>query len=171
MTNRRRITLRGAITMGLLASLLHLVACDQTRIEKLEEGIATEADVRAQFGQPENIWDGEGGVRIFEYNRQPAGSTNYMIGIGSDGKMVSLRQVLTPANFSKIQPGMMMEEVRMRLGKPAKVQRFALSRETFYDWNYVDPNLHSGKIFSAVFNDDMRVIRTQSVDNVYEQGK
>ncbi len=47
------------IFMGLFASMLALVGCDQQRIIELEEGVATEADVRAKFGEPEKIWDGE----------------------------------------------------------------------------------------------------------------
>ena len=69
-----------------LPALLALHGCDPQRIAQLEEGISTEADVRAKFGPPENIWDGPGGERIFEYNRQPAGQKNYMISIGPDGK-------------------------------------------------------------------------------------
>ncbi|NTV87591.1 MAG: outer membrane protein assembly factor BamE, partial [Burkholderiaceae bacterium] len=57
---------------GLLA-LFVLVACDDRRISELEEGVATEADVRAKFGEPEKVWDAPGGGRTFEYNRQPAG--------------------------------------------------------------------------------------------------
>lgn len=167
----KRMLSRGMVTMGLITALFSLVGCDSERIQKLEEGISTEADVRAQFGNPENVWDGEGGVRIYEFNRQPEGSTNYMIGIGPDGKMVSLRQVLTPANFAKVQPGMAMEDVRKLLGKPAKVQRYDLKRETHFDWNYTEPNLQQAKVFTAVFDQDMRVLRTQSVDRMYEQGK
>ena len=37
-------------------STLLLAACDPQRIDALEEGVATEADVRKQFGEPEKIW-------------------------------------------------------------------------------------------------------------------
>ena len=52
--------------MGLMSALLALVACDNQRISELEEGVATEADVRARFGEPEKIWDAPGGGRTFE---------------------------------------------------------------------------------------------------------
>ena len=99
--------------------------------------------MRAKFGEPEKIWDGKGkgkgkgkggGIRVFEYNRQPAGSTNCMVFIGPDGKMRALRQVLRPQNFAKIEPGMRMEDVGIMLGKPAKISRFAPSKDTHYDW-------------------------------------
>jgi len=118
----------------LFVALGALVAgCDQNRIGKLEEGVSTEADVRAQFGQPENIWDEPGGARTLEYNRNPAGHQNYMVTIGPGGTMTSLRQVLTPANFARVQPGMPMEHVRRMLGKPAKTTPFPLKGGTYGD--------------------------------------
>ncbi len=147
------------VAAGLLGLLLS--ACDPQRIESLEEGVATEADVRAKFGEPEKIWDAPGGGRTFEYSRQPAGHRNYMITIGPDGKMSALRQVLTPENFAKVQPGMMMEDVRKMLGKPMKVTPYELKREIAYDWRYLNaPN--TSMVFTVVFNPDYRVLRSGS---------
>lgn len=152
-------------------ALLGLFGCDQQRISELEEGVSTEADVRARFGEPEKIWDGEGAVRIFEYSRQPNGTDNYMISIGADGKMSALRQVLTPRNFEKVVPGMMMEDVRKMLGRPAKVTTYALKNQTHYDWHWMDPPT-SSKLFTVVFNSDMRVVSSGSTDYpMYEGGK
>ena len=160
-TSIQKVLLRGAV-MGLLASMLALVGCDQQRIIELEEGIATEADVRAKFGEPEKVWDGEGGIRIFEYNRQPSGHRNYMISIGTDGKMTSLRQVLTPQNFAKVQPGMMMEDVRKLLGKPMRVVPYELKKETYYNWRYLEDSGNKSMIFSAVMDSNLKVLRTES---------
>ena len=160
-TSIQKVLLRGAV-MGLLASMLAIVGCDQQRIIELEEGIATEADVRAKFGEPEKIWDGEGGIRIFEYNRQPSGHRNYMISIGTDGKMTSLRQVLTPQNFAKVQPGMMMEDVRKLLGKPLRVVPYELKKETYYNWRYLEDSGNKSMIFSAVMDSNFKVLRTES---------
>ena len=144
------------------ALLLALAGCDQQAIKELEEGVSTEADVRARFGEPEKIWDAPDGGRTFEYNRQPAGHRNYMITIGTDGKMSALRQVLTPQNFAKVQPGMMMEEVRKMLGKPARITPFELQGEVAYDWRYLEPpNTHM--VFTVYFDRDYRVLRTGSV--------
>jgi len=148
--------------MGLLAALLGLVGCDPQRINELEEGVATEADVRAKFGQPENIWDGPDGARVFEYNRQPAGHRNYQITIGPDGKMSALRQVLTPENFARVQPGMTMEAVRRMLGRPMKTTPFDLKREVHYDWRYLEPP-NTSMVFTVVFDRDLRVLRTGSM--------
>jgi hypothetical protein len=144
-----------------LSLVLALTGCDQQRIEGLEEGVATEADVRAKFGEPEQVWDGENGERIFEYNRQPSGHRNYMISIGTDGRMTALRQVLTPENFATIKPGMMMEEVRKKLGKPMRVIPYALKQETYYNWRYLEDSGNTSVIFSVVMDKDLRVLRTE----------
>ncbi len=158
-----RALIKKVVLMGLLTSLLGLVGCDPQRISELEEGVSSEADVRARFGEPERVWDGVNGVRIFEYNRQPAGHKNYMISIGIDGKMASLRQVLTPENFAKIQPGMMMEDVRKMLGKPMKVVPYELKQETYYNYRYLVDQNNTSMVFSAVMNADMRVLRTETM--------
>jgi len=145
---------------GLAAIMLLAAGCDPQRIKELEEGVSTEADVRQRFGEPENVWDAPNG-RILEYNRQPQGQKNYMITIGADGKMSALRQVLTPENFAKVRPGMPMEELRRLLGKPAKVTPYALKRETEWDWRWVQPP-NSPMVFTAVLNDDQRVVRSGS---------
>jgi hypothetical protein len=145
--------------MGLMATLLSVIGCDPQRIQELEEGVATEADVRAKFGEPEKIWDGSGDTRIFEYNRQPQGMRNYMISIGPDGKMSALRQVLTPENFARVQPGMPMEDVRRMLGKPAKIMTFDLKKETAWDWRFLQPP-GTSMIFTVYVNPDQYVVRT-----------
>ena len=104
---------RTIAAIGLLSFFVGLTGCDQQRISELEEGVSTEADVRSRFGEPEKIWEASDmagtplpratlavvaapGARTFEYNRQPAGTVNYMITLGPDGKMSALRQVLSP---------------------------------------------------------------------------
>lgn len=153
-----------SLCLTVAVAALFATACDSQRIAELEEGVASEGDVKMKFGEPEKVWGGENGARIFEYNRQPAGAKNYMITIGPDGKMTALRQVLAPHVFAKIEPGMPMETVRKMLGKPMKITPFELKKVWHYDWRYMDgPNTSDTKIFTVVFNSDLRVLSTESV--------
>ena len=145
---------------GAVVAALALVACDQQRINELEEGLSTEADVRDRFGTPDHVWDEGGGAHTLEYNRQPAGERNYMVTIGPDGKMSALRQVLTPENFARITPGMDMALVRRSLGKPAKITPYRLSGETHHDWRFAEPP-NIPKVFTVVTKDGSTVLRTQ----------
>ena len=155
---------RQGFWIALLVAAATLAGCDAKNISELEEGVSTDADVRERFGAPEAVWDGEDGAQIYEYNRQPEGHVNYMITIGPDGRMAALRQVLTERNFARVLPGMAMEEVRRMLGKPMKITTYDLKRETHYDWRYMDGvNQSDSKVFTAVFDRDLRVIRTMSM--------
>ena len=171
---------RTIAAIGLLSFFVSLTGCDQQRISELEEGVALEADVRTRFGEPEKIWDAQDmastplpratlavvaapGARTFEYNRQPAGNVNYMITIGPDGKMSSLRQVLSPQNFKLVLPGMSVEQVRKLLGKPMKITPYALKQQTEYDWRYAGSPT-APYIFTTVFDADLRVVSTGSAE-------
>ena len=146
-------------------ALAVLAGCDPQRISELEPGRSTEVDVRDRFGVPDNVWDEGGGARTLEYNRQPAGQRNYMITIGADGKMSALRQVLTPENFARITPGMEMQEVRRRLGKPAKITPYALSGETHHDWRFLEPPT-TPLVFSVITTDGRSVARTMTTPDM-----
>lgn len=149
----------GLKALGGAISLLALLACDPQLISELEEGVSTEADVRSRFGEPERVWDGPGGERIYEYNRQPSGHKNYMISISPGGRMTALRQVLHPANFAKVQAGMPIDEVRRMLGKQMKTTPYQLRQETAWDWRYMEPP-NTSMVFTAWVGPDMKVLRT-----------
>lgn len=143
-----------------LSCLATLVGCDAQRISELQPGVSTEADVRDRFGVPENTWNEADGGRTLEYNRQPAGSENFMITLTADGRLVGVRQVLTPENFARVQPGMDMGDVRRLLGKPAKTMRYDLSGETHLDWRFqAGPNTR--KVFTVITRDGRSVQSTQ----------
>ena len=149
---------------SLLAVLTLLAGCDEQRIRELEEGVSTEQDVRARFGEPEQVWQEADGSRTLEYNRQPAGRRNYMITIGTDGKMSALRQVLAPHHFAKVQPGMTQEQVRRLLGKPGKQVTYELKQETEWDWNWGDGT--RDMIFTVVFGPDGVVRKAYSAEKL-----
>lgn len=153
---------RWAAAAGLAAVLL-LAGCDAERIAKLQEGVATEADVRQQFGAPAAVFDEPDGSRTFDYPRQPEGAVNYLITIGPDGRMSALRQVLTPRNFERVQPGMTADQVRRLLGQPAKQQTYTLKQQTEWDWRWRDGQ--QPKVFNVVFDADMKVLRSAVMDD------
>ncbi len=157
-----RTSLRPVLACLLVAAAL--VACDARRIEKLQEGESTEADVRQQFGEPKLIVEKADGSKVLEYPRQPAGWTNYAIVIGPDGRLVALRQLLTPANFAEVAPGMAQLDVRSRLGEPARERQYAMKPdETVWQWRFVDHNRK--KVFSVTFDRDRRVLSTETAED------
>ena len=60
--------------MGWWSVVLGLLGCDGPRIAALEEGVSTEAQVRAQFGEPEQVWDGEDLPELELLRGRPSGS-------------------------------------------------------------------------------------------------
>jgi hypothetical protein len=163
-----RLNLKGIVMASLIGSLFALVGCDQQKIAKLEEGVATEADVKKQFGEPGATYNETDGSKTFEYSRQPEGQVAYMITIGADGKMSALRQVLKPAEFAKITPGIDKTQVRRLLGKPGKTAKFDLKPdEEHWDWRWLDGQVP--KLFSVLFDKDGKVMSSSVADDVRAQ--
>ena len=169
--------LRGGLAMAfarwggvLWAAAVLLAGCDEKRVEKLEEGVSTEVQVRQQFGEPVTITTAADGSRSFEYPRQPEGWTNYLITIGPDGKMSSLRQLLTEDNFARVTPGLTQLQVRALLGRPAKTWHFDLKNEDVWDWRFKYRN-NDSKLFSATFAADGKVTATATTDDIREGGR
>jgi outer membrane protein assembly factor BamE (lipoprotein component of BamABCDE complex) len=147
---------------------LTLAACDPQRVEKLEEGVATEAQVRQQFGEPAQIVAEPDGSRLFEYPRQPEGWTNYAIRIGPDGRMSSLRQLLNEDNFARATPGLSGMQARVLLGRPAEIKHYDLRNEVVMSWRFKQRGQDS-KLFTATFEGG-KLVSTAIVDDPRAQG-
>lgn len=159
---------RAILSVSLIGSLLALIGCDQQKIARLEEGVATEGDVRKQFGEPQATYNEADGAKTFEYSRQPEGQVAWMITIGVDGKMSALRQVLKPTEFAKVMPGLDKAQVRRLLGKPAKTAKYDLKPdEEHWDWRWLDGQLP--KLFSVTFDRDGKVAGTAIADDTRAQ--
>ncbi len=149
-----------ALCLGAL--VWSLAACD--RAGKLEEGVSTEVQVRKEFGDPVTITVEADGTRTFDYPRQPEGWANWVIKIGADGKVTSIRQLVTPDNFAKVKPGLTQLEVRSILGRPANMQKFALKKEEVWDWRFKQ-NGQESKMFSVTFDAAGKVTGTGIADD------
>ena len=150
---------RLGVWLLVLSALMMAYGCDQKKIAELEEGVATEADVRAKFGEPAAVYNEDKGARTFEYPRQPEGQVNYMITIGADGKMSALRQVVKETTFAKVVPGMDKTQLRRLLGRPAKTQMYELKQEEVWDWRYRHENNES-RLFSVTMDKNGVVLST-----------
>ena len=156
--------MRLALTALWVAAALLTTGCDERRAAKLEEGLSTEADVRQQFGDPTQITERADGSKVFAYPRQPEGTTNIEITIGADGKMSALRQLLTAANFAKVQPGMDQAAVRGLLGRHAKAVRYAMKPdEEIWHWQFLDGQ--AKKVFEVRFDRENKVLSTTIADD------
>jgi len=136
--------------VGMAAVALWLAGCEPQRADKLTEDVSTEDDVKRLFGQPKTVTIAPDGSRTLDYPRQPEGYANYVMVIGPNGKLSSLRQLLNPDNFAKVQPGMDSVAVHKILGPHARERRFDLKKETLIEWRFRDGQ--DAKLFGVTFD-------------------
>jgi hypothetical protein len=154
MGSKRGLLAAAAMTAA-LGSLLGMAGCEPQRADLLAEDVSTEDDVRKVFGEPRTVTVGADGSRTLEYPKQPEGYANYVMVIGANGKLASLRQLLNPDNFAKVVPGMTRDEVRQLLGRHAREQRYDLKKETVVEWRFREGQ--DAKIFGVTFDETGKV--------------
>lgn len=144
-----------------LVLALGLAGCEPQRAEKLVEDVSTEADVKRLFGEPKTVTIAADGTRTLDYPKQPEGYANYVMVIGPDGKLKSLRQLLNPDNFAKVQPGMDREAVIKLLGPFARERRFDLKKQTLVEWRFRESQ--ETRLFGVTFDEAGKVVSTATV--------
>ena len=79
------------------------------------------------------------------------------------------RKRLQPENFDKIKAGMLEMEVIQILGKPHQMVTYPLKpNEQYYHWRWRNSS-NEAMIFSAVFDADKVVIRTENMRDLHQE--
>ena len=131
MTPATSRIVRGAAAALLLGSL---AACAIVRPPAALPAGTPIAEARGAFGGASGEYAlPDGGTRL-EFRQGSFGRQTYMLDFDAGGRLVATRQVLTPATFATITPGMDQDEVLARIGRPAFV--FPVGWQQLQVWNY-----------------------------------
>ncbi|WGS51305.1 outer membrane protein assembly factor BamE [Paraburkholderia sp. D15] len=147
-----------------LKAFFNAVKPDALLLKDMTPGVTTEAQIRDQMGKPETERTFTDGSKRFEYPRGPEGLNTYMVDIDSSGKLQSITQVLTAANFAKIHVGMSEDEVRRLLGKPGQVAVYPLKPETVWSWKWREGGVTQEGFFNVHFDQFHKVYTTSRSD-------
>jgi hypothetical protein len=146
------LTLASVFTLSLSLSACNQDGTPQQQVfeDRLAPGVSTEGEVRLIYGAPSMVWEEEGGTRMLEFVKGPAGHRTFMIQIGADGKLKSVEQVLKPAMFMKVVQGMSQDQVRRLIGAPGKKVPFPAMGETGWYFRYLEGT--ESRYFVVQFN-------------------
>jgi hypothetical protein len=115
-----RSNVRSSAVLTLAASTL-LAACTTYGPGNLRAG-QSEADVRARLGEPTERASLPGGGTRLDFARGPFGQHTYRVELDATGRIASIGQLLTEANFATVRPNMAAAEARERLGRPSETR-------------------------------------------------
>ena len=106
---------------SLAVAVLLMAGCAFTAVQP---GMSRE-DVISHYGTPSRVLPLGEGTRL-QYSGQPAGQTAVMVDLDAAGKVIRAREVLTLAEFSKIEVGKWTRaDVEREFGRPARMDRVA----------------------------------------------
>jgi hypothetical protein len=146
--------------IALLSSML-LAACASYSGSSLKPGEARLEDVQALMGAPALRWqDPDGSVQL-AYPRGPIGYHTFMVTLGPDGRLQSITNVLEPAGFARIRPGMTKDQVLRVLGPPNYnlTVYFKARDELVWDWRFCS-DLGAASRFQVLFDNTLGTVRS-----------
>lgn len=86
---------------------------------------ASREEVIALYGKPSREVPLPPGSRL-QYSRQPSGHSAVMVDLDATGRVVAVRQVMSPADFARVVPGQWTRaDTEREFGRPAFVDQVA----------------------------------------------
>jgi hypothetical protein len=123
---------------AVLCAALLFAGCGTYGPGKLQPG-QTEADARAELGEPtQRSTLPNGGTRL-DYARGPMGRHTWRVELDAQGRVVSIEQLLTERNFESLRAGDTREEVVARLGPATNVRVGWRGVGTVWAYRYETP--------------------------------
>lgn len=157
-----------------IALALLLIACDPSgaplddlRLARLKPGQSTEADVLRLFGQADMVRPRPSGHGLV-YPLGPEGAVTLLIEIDGAGLYQGASNLLTPANFAQVRPGMSGVEVQALLGRPGSSQSYRLQKQSTWSWRFLDQP--TTRLFVVTFDDRGKVVLAGVEDDSRTQG-
>jgi hypothetical protein len=113
--------------------------------------------VIARMGQPLRVLRLPTGERL-QYTLQPLGRSAWMVDLDSAGRVIQSRQVLTEANFHRIEPGRWTrDDVEREFGPPAWIDGVASWRGPVMTYRWRDTA--NSDMFYWVYLDERNVVQ------------
>ncbi|HSH91673.1 MAG TPA: hypothetical protein VK996_16935, partial [Ramlibacter sp.] len=114
--------------------------------------------VLERMGQPSRVVKLANGGERLQYTMQPVGRFAWMVDLDASGRVVQARQVLTEANFHRIEPGKWTrDDVEREFGRPAWVDGVASWNGPIMTYRWRD--IQRSDMFYYVYLDPQNVVR------------
>lgn len=154
---------RRPLAASMLAAAFLAGCATPDRDARLKPGSSREADVIALYGPPGRVWVDADGGRTLMYSTQPMGQHAWRVQLDADGRLVGVKDALSPAERARIEPGMTPEQVSRRLGPERSRVFFRQSGEEVWDWTIEPDQTGYGLRFNVHFKGGVVVRTTQSM--------
>ena len=120
--------------LAMAAFTLFLTGC---AVESLQLGTPRN-EVIQKFGNPTAIVSLDSGTRL-QYSRQPEGQGAVMVDVDAADRVVSVRQVLNPRDFSRVVVGKWTrQDLEREFGRPARINHVANWRGDILTYRWLD---------------------------------
>ena len=92
--------------------------------------------VADRVGKPATVWKNGDGSELWQYPQGYYATQTFIVTVDPDQRVREIHQALSEPYFSKVQPGMVRDDVYRLLGRPREVWYFGARDEETWTWRY-----------------------------------
>jgi hypothetical protein len=123
-----------SFSFSIVVCMLVLTGC---AVESLQLGTPRD-EVIKKFGNPTATVNLVSGMRL-QYSLQPEGQSAVMVDVDATDRVVAVRQVLNPAEFSRVVTGKWTrQDVEREFGRPARIDHVANWQGDILTYRWLD---------------------------------
>ncbi|WP_321937018.1 MULTISPECIES: hypothetical protein [unclassified Paraburkholderia] len=134
-------TLSNIVKRAWLAAVMALVAGCAQPWQSIVPGTDQSALI-ARLGPPRETYNLPDGGKRLMWPTQPMGTTNTVADIDTNGKVVSVRQVMQESEFNRARVNeWTRDDVLINFGRPAETAYFSRMQREVWSYRYVENNI------------------------------
>jgi len=113
--------------------------------------------VAERVGKPATLWKNSDGSELWQYPQGFYATQTFIVTIDSNQRVQEIHQALSEPYFSKVQAGMVRDDVFRLLGRPREIWYFPPRDEETWTWRYYDTTY---MFFNVLFDRTRGMVRT-----------
>jgi hypothetical protein len=125
--------LRGAVA----ALLVAIASAGCATFSSIAPGDSVQS-VADRVGKPATVWKNSDGSELWQYPQGYYATQTFIVTVDPDQRVKEVHQALSEPYFSRVQPGMVRDDVYRLLGRPREIWYFPPRDEEVWTWRYYD---------------------------------
>ncbi|HUL93868.1 MAG TPA: hypothetical protein VLV56_16135 [Burkholderiales bacterium] len=146
----------GAGVRGAAAALIALALAGCGGFSSIAPGDSAQS-VTGRVGKPTTVWKNGDGSELWQYPQGYYATQTFIVTVDANRRVEEVHQALSEPYFSRVQAGMMRDDVLRLLGRPREIWYFGARDEEVWTWRYYDT---AYMFFNVIFDRARGTVRS-----------
>lgn len=145
-----------ALRSAVAALLIACISAGCANFSDIAPGDSAQS-VTDRVGKPVTVWKNGDGSELWQYPQGYYATQTFILTVDPSHRVREIHQALSEPYFSRVQAGMMRDDVFRLLGRPREIWYFGARDEESWTWRYYDSTY---MFFNVLFDHTQGTVRS-----------